>query len=70
MHLAGAERWAVIEDAARLRDALGVALPPGLPAAFTDPVPDPIGDLLVRYTDDGVFMTGDARKNFEGYIEL
>ncbi len=28
------------------------------------------GDLLVRYTDKGVFMTGDARKNFEGYVEL
>ncbi len=28
------------------------------------------GDLLVRYTDEGVFMTGDARKNFEGYVEL
>ncbi len=28
------------------------------------------GDLLVRYTDIGVFMTGDARKNFEGYVEL
>ena len=30
-------RLAAVEDAARLRDALGVALPPGLPAAFTDP---------------------------------
>ena len=28
------------------------------------------GDLLVRYTDEGVFMTGDARKNFEGQVEL
>ena len=28
------------------------------------------GDLLVRYTDEGVFMTGDARKNFEGFVEL
>ncbi|HHU39150.1 MAG TPA: ATP-dependent helicase [Propionibacterium sp.] len=42
-------RWAAVEDAGRLRDALGIALPPGLPAAFTDPVADPVGDLLVRY---------------------
>ena len=37
------------EDAARLRDALGVALPPGLPAAFTDPVDHPLDDLVARY---------------------
>jgi carbamoyl-phosphate synthase large subunit len=28
------------------------------------------GDLLVRYTDETVFMTGDAKKNFEGVVEL
>ena len=28
------------------------------------------GDLLVRYTDGTVLMTGDARKNFEGIVEL
>ena len=28
------------------------------------------GDLLVRYTDETVFMTGDAKKNFEGFVEL
>ena len=39
----GEERWAATEDAARLRDALGVAVPVGLPAAFTDPVDDPLG---------------------------
>ncbi len=43
------DRWAAAEDAGRLRDALGTALPPGLPHAFTDPVTDPLGDLLVRY---------------------
>ncbi|WP_282006207.1 ATP-dependent helicase [Propioniciclava sinopodophylli] len=43
------DRWAAAEDAGRLRDALGFALPPGLPHAFTDPVTDPLGDLLVRY---------------------
>ncbi|HRX57132.1 MAG TPA: carbamoyl-phosphate synthase large subunit [Eubacteriales bacterium] len=28
------------------------------------------GELLVRYTDETVRMTGDARKNFEGVAEL
>ena len=47
--VAGEERWAATADAARLRDALGVAVPVGLPAAFTDPVDDPLGDLVARY---------------------
>ncbi len=63
------ERWAAVEDAGRLRDALGVALPPGLPQAFTDPVDDPLGDLLVRYarthtpfsTDDVATWLGVGR---------
>ena len=54
------DRWAAAEDAGRLRDALGVALPPGLPSAFTDPVPDPIGDVLVRYARTHLPFTADA----------
>ena len=46
---AGSERWAIIEDAARLRDALGTPLPIGIPAAFVEPVDDPLGDLVSRY---------------------
>ncbi len=42
-------RWAIIEDAARLRDALGTPLPIGIPAAFIEPVADPLGDLVSRY---------------------
>ena len=48
--IAGEQRWAVIEDASRLRDALGVPLPIGVPSAFLDPVADPVGDLVSRYT--------------------
>jgi ATP-dependent Lhr-like helicase len=43
------ERWAVVEDAAALRDGLGVALPAGLPEAFLTPVQDPLGALVRRY---------------------
>ncbi len=49
VRIAGQERWADAQDAARLRDALGVALPVGVPAIFTEPVPDPLGDLVRRY---------------------
>ena len=47
--IAGDDRWAIIEDASRLRDALGVALPIGVPTAFVEPVADPVGDLVSRY---------------------
>ena len=44
------EHWiAGIEDASRLRDALGVPLPIGVPVAFIEPVADPLGDLVGRY---------------------
>ena len=43
------EAWAVVEDVARLRDGLGVPVPPGTPTAFTEPVADPLGDLVGRY---------------------
>ncbi|BDZ66099.1 hypothetical protein GCM10025877_30370 [Agromyces mangrovi Wang et al. 2018] len=46
---AGAQRWAVVEDASRLRDALGVPIPPGVPDAFAEAVADPVGDLVSRY---------------------
>ncbi|MFD7309765.1 DEAD/DEAH box helicase [Promicromonospora sp. NPDC059942] len=49
VRFAGLEQWAVAEDAGRLRDALGVALPVGIPETFTELVPDPLGDLLRRH---------------------
>jgi len=49
VRIAGEERWASVEDAGRLRDALGTPLPVGVPEAFTAPVPDPVGELVSRY---------------------
>jgi ATP-dependent Lhr-like helicase len=49
VRIAGAERYLAIEDASRVRDALGTALPVGVPEAFTEPVADPLGDLVGRY---------------------
>jgi ATP-dependent Lhr-like helicase len=57
VRVAGQARWAATEDAGRLRDALGVPLPPGVPAAFGEPVPDPLGDLVARYARANVPFT-------------
>ncbi|HTK61373.1 MAG TPA: ATP-dependent helicase [Pseudonocardia sp.] len=49
VRVAGEQRWLAIEDAGRVRDALGAALPVGVPEVFTEPVPDPLGEILGRY---------------------
>ncbi|MBD3932590.1 ATP-dependent helicase [Streptomyces chumphonensis] len=65
VRIAGREHWAAVEDAGRLRDALGVALPVGVPEAFTEPVPDPLGDLLARFArTHGPFTTARAAERF------
>ena len=61
VRIAGVERWAAVEDVGRLRDGLGVAVPPGTPDAFTDPVDDPLADLVARYArTHGPFTTDDV----------
>ncbi len=63
--IAGVDRWAIIEDASRLRDALGVALPIGVPTAFVDPVSDPVGDLVSRYArTHGPFTAAAVAERF------
>jgi ATP-dependent Lhr-like helicase len=49
LRVAGQERWVAIEDAGRFRDALGTAMPPGVPKAFLEPAADPVGDLVGRW---------------------
>jgi len=49
VRIAGEERYVLVEDAARMRDGLGVALPVGVAQAFLEPVADPVGDLVARY---------------------
>jgi len=60
VRIAGQPMWAAIEDAGRLRDALGVPLPTGVPEAFTEPVADPLGDLMARYARTHGPFTADA----------
>ncbi|GAA0657622.1 ATP-dependent helicase [Kitasatospora atroaurantiaca] len=65
VRVGGEQRWAAIEDAGRLRDALGTPLPVGVPEAFTEPVKDPLGDLLARYArTHGPFTAAEAADRF------
>ncbi|WP_328906200.1 DEAD/DEAH box helicase [Streptomyces sp. NBC_00234] len=65
VRIAGTPHWAAIEDAGRLRDALGTALPVGVPEAFTEPVKDPLGDLLARHArTHGPFTSTQAADRF------
>ncbi|BDT94462.1 putative ATP-dependent helicase Lhr [Nocardia sputorum] len=62
---AGRSWWVAVEDAARLRDALGVPLPIGTPSAFIEPVADPLGDLVGRYArTHGPFATEAVAARF------
>jgi ATP-dependent Lhr-like helicase len=57
----GNKRWAAVEDVSRLRDALGVQPPPGVPHVFLEPVEDPLGDVIGRYArTHGPFSVGEA----------
>ncbi|NCX79143.1 MAG: DEAD/DEAH box helicase, partial [Actinobacteria bacterium] len=59
--VAGEQRFAAAEDAARYRDALGCALPLGLPQAFTDPVDTPLVELVARFARTrSPFVTRDV----------
>jgi ATP-dependent Lhr-like helicase len=63
--IAGDDRIAAADDAARLRDALGVSLPAGLPTAFTEPVPAPLDDLVARFArTHGPFVTRQVAQRY------
>ncbi|EWC58307.1 putative ATP-dependent helicase lhr [Actinokineospora spheciospongiae] len=65
VRIAGVERYLAVEDAGRVRDALGTALPVGVPEVFTEPVVDPLGDLLSRYArTHGPFPAVEAATRF------
>ncbi|GAA4062629.1 Lhr family helicase [Actinomadura miaoliensis] len=65
VRVGGRDCWAAVEDAARLRDALGVPLPVGVPEAFLEPVDDPLGDLVSRYArTHGPFRAADVAARF------
>ena len=61
VRIAGDDRTAAVEDAGRLRDALGTALPVGLPDAHLEIVADPLADVVGRFArTHGPFTVADA----------
>jgi ATP-dependent Lhr-like helicase len=63
--VSGERRLIAVEDAARYRDALGVPLPPGLPGAFLELVPEATVDLVRRYArTHGPFTTTECGARF------
>src|SRR6185437_6016820 len=70
VQFAGEKRLIAVEDAARYRDALGVPLPPGLPAAFLEAAPEAMVDLLRRFArTHGPFTSQDAAGRFDLPVE-
>ena len=66
IQVAGEKRLIAVEDAARYRDALGVPLPPGLPAAFLQEAPHALTDLIRRFArTHGPFTTHEAAARFD-----
>jgi ATP-dependent Lhr-like helicase len=65
VQVAGEKRVIAVEDAARYRDALGVPLPPGLPGAFLEKMPDAMVDLIRRFArTHGPFTTHEVTARF------
>ncbi|GAA1512825.1 ATP-dependent helicase [Agromyces terreus] len=62
---AGRAHLAAVEDVGRLRDALGVPVPPGVAVAFAEQVGDPLGDLVGRYArTHGPFSAEEAAQRY------
>jgi ATP-dependent Lhr-like helicase len=59
------QRLIAVEDAGRYRDALGAALPQGLPAAFLEAAPEAGLDLVRRFArTHGPFTAGECAGRF------
>lgn len=65
VRMVGRQQWAALDDAARLRDGLGVPLPPGLPLSYLEAVPDPLGDLVRRHArTHGPFTADEVAQRY------
>ncbi len=65
VRVAGLERFIAVEDAARFRDALGAALPIGVPTVFAESSPAPLEGLVARYArTHGPFDARDVAGRF------
>jgi ATP-dependent Lhr-like helicase len=65
LRIGGEQRWVAIEDAARYRDGLGVALPVGVPAAFLVPVEAALDGLVARWArSHGPFLAPEPARRW------
>src|ERR671935_246578 len=65
VRIAGEERLIAAEDAGLYRDGLGVATPPGLPAAYLEPVAGALERLVLRHArTHGPFTADDLRRRW------
>ncbi len=65
VRIGGDERWIDAADAGLYRDALGVAPPGGLPAAFLEDVPDALTRLVRRFgATHGPFTLAELRARY------
>ena len=63
--IAREKRFIAVEDASRYRDALGTPMPTGIAERYLQPVPDPIGDLVLRYArTHGPFTPNDVAQRY------
>ncbi|HWQ23963.1 MAG TPA: DEAD/DEAH box helicase, partial [Gaiellaceae bacterium] len=66
IRLGGGRALVAAEDAGLVRDALGVALPGGVPNAFLEPVAGALGVLLARFARTrGPFTTREVAARFD-----
>ena len=70
VRIGGSQRFADANDAGRLRDGLGVAIPLGLPVACTEPAPHGLEQLVARYAaSHGPFLPGTPAARFDVPLE-
>ena len=63
VRIAGRRRLIAAEDAGLYRDGAGVSIPPGVPAAFLEPVPDALRRLVMRHArGHGPFTADELRQ--------
>ncbi len=71
VRVAGEGRLIAVEDAGRYRDGLGAPLPPGIPDAFLEPVPDALTQLVRRWArTHGPFVTAEPAARLGVPVDL
>lgn len=62
LRIAQKKRWVAVEDVAKYRDALGAAVPPGVPAVFLAAATSPLESLVARWARTHGPFAADGRE--------